>query len=141
MIFSEKSGGSERYSPIAATLAVVLAALTSGNFFSIDIGEVKRIPSESIYLSPENAIASLAFKLISTFLVTYIVTGKQRCVADGKQVNIPAPITSAMWGRILIGYPAVGSAGLDRSRLKQSGCWLLLSQHPDCFSLPTSFPT
>ena len=41
---------------------------------------------------------------------------RQRCVADGKQVNIPVPITSAMWGRILIGYPPVGSGGLDRSR-------------------------
>ena len=24
---------------------------------------------------------------------------RQRCVADGKQVNIPVPINSAMWGR------------------------------------------
>src|SRR5690606_34580257 len=41
---------------------------------------------------------------------------RQRCVADGKQVNIPAPTASAMWGRILIGYPGVGCPGLGRSR-------------------------
>ena len=41
---------------------------------------------------------------------------RQRCVADGKQVNIPVPIASAMWGRILIGYPGVGCPGLGRSR-------------------------
>ena len=41
---------------------------------------------------------------------------RQRCVADGKQVNIPVPIVSAMWGRILIGHPGVGYPGLDGSR-------------------------
>ena len=36
---------------------------------------------------------------------------RQRCVADGKQVNIPAPSYDAMGGRITEGCPAVGSAG------------------------------
>jgi hypothetical protein len=36
---------------------------------------------------------------------------RQRCVADGKQVNIPAPSCDAMGGRIANGCPAVGSAG------------------------------
>ena len=36
---------------------------------------------------------------------------RQRCVADGKQVNIPAPSYDAMGGRIAEGCPAVGIAG------------------------------
>ena len=36
---------------------------------------------------------------------------RQRCVADGKLVNIPAPISSAMGGRIVEGCPGVGSPG------------------------------
>ena len=44
-------------------------------------------------------------------------------VADGKQVNIPVPMCSAMWGRILIGHPGVGYPGLDgcRRALGKSG--------------------
>ena len=36
---------------------------------------------------------------------------RQRCVADGKQVNIPAPSYDAMGGRIAEGCPGVGSPG------------------------------
>ena len=36
---------------------------------------------------------------------------RQRCVADGKQVNIPAPLSDAMGGRIVKGCPGVGSPG------------------------------
>ena len=36
---------------------------------------------------------------------------RQRCVADGKQVNIPAPSLDAMGGRIAEGSPGVGSPG------------------------------
>jgi hypothetical protein len=36
---------------------------------------------------------------------------RQRCVADGKQVNIPAPSLDAMGGRIAEGCPGVGSPG------------------------------
>ena len=48
---------------------------------------------------------------------------RQRCVADGKQVNIPVPMYSAMWGRILIGHPGVGYPGLIgcRRTLGKSG--------------------
>jgi len=34
---------------------------------------------------------------------------RQRCVADGKLVNIPAPSYSAMGGRIAEGHRGVGS--------------------------------
>ena len=37
---------------------------------------------------------------------------RQRCVVDGKQVNIPVPMCSAMWGRMFKGYPGVGCPGL-----------------------------
>ena len=36
---------------------------------------------------------------------------RQRCVADGKRVNIPAPLLDAMGGRIAEGRPGVGSPG------------------------------
>ena len=36
---------------------------------------------------------------------------RQRCVADGKQVNIPVPINSAMWGRRRLAQPTVGYVG------------------------------
>ena len=36
---------------------------------------------------------------------------RQRCVADGKQVNIPAPSYDAMGGRIAEGCPGVGCPG------------------------------
>ena len=36
---------------------------------------------------------------------------RQRCVADGKQVNIPAPSLDAMGGRIAESHPGVGSPG------------------------------
>ena len=36
---------------------------------------------------------------------------RQRCVADGKQVNIPAPSLDAMGGRIAKGCPGVGCPG------------------------------
>src|SRR6185437_12613822 len=36
---------------------------------------------------------------------------RQKCVADGKQVNIPAPVLNAMGGRIAEGCPGVGSPG------------------------------
>jgi hypothetical protein len=36
---------------------------------------------------------------------------RQRCVADGKQVNIPAPSYDAMGGRITEGCPGVGCPG------------------------------
>ena len=38
---------------------------------------------------------------------------RQRCVADGKLVNIPVPMFNAMWGRSKLGHPAVGIAGLS----------------------------
>ena len=38
---------------------------------------------------------------------------RQRCVADGKQVNIPVPMYSAMWGRRKLGQPTVGIVGLS----------------------------
>ena len=36
---------------------------------------------------------------------------RQRCVADGKQVNIPVLILNAMWGRRRLGQPTVGIVG------------------------------
>ena len=36
---------------------------------------------------------------------------RQRCVADGTQVNIPAPSLDAMGGRIAESRPGVGSPG------------------------------
>ena len=36
---------------------------------------------------------------------------RQRCVADGKQVNIPVPMCSAMWGRRRLAQPTVGHVG------------------------------
>src|ERR1700757_1241866 len=36
---------------------------------------------------------------------------RQKCVADGKQVNIPAPLLDAMGGRIAEGCPGVGRPG------------------------------
>ena len=36
---------------------------------------------------------------------------RQRCVADGKQVNIPVPMCSAMWGRRRLAQPTVGIVG------------------------------
>ena len=36
---------------------------------------------------------------------------RQRCVADGKQVNIPVPMCSAMWGRRRLAQPTVGYVG------------------------------
>ena len=36
---------------------------------------------------------------------------RPRCVADGKQVNIPAPSLDAMGGRIAESRPGVGSPG------------------------------
>ena len=36
---------------------------------------------------------------------------RQRCVADGKRVNIPAPPLDATGGRIAEGRPGVGSPG------------------------------
>ncbi len=36
---------------------------------------------------------------------------RQKCVADGKLVNIPVPMFNAMWGRSKLGHPAVGIAG------------------------------
>ena len=38
---------------------------------------------------------------------------RQRCVADGKQVNIPVPMFSAMGGRRKLGQPTVGIVGLS----------------------------
>ena len=38
---------------------------------------------------------------------------RQRCVADGKQVNIPVPQCNAMWGRRRLGQPSVGIGGLS----------------------------
>ena len=36
---------------------------------------------------------------------------RQKCVVDGKQVNIPVPILDAMWGRRRLGQPSVGIGG------------------------------
>jgi len=36
---------------------------------------------------------------------------RQRCVVDGKQVNIPVPMCSAMWGRRRLAQPGVGCPG------------------------------
>ena len=36
---------------------------------------------------------------------------RAKAIADGKLVNIPAPISSAMGGRIVEGCPGVGSPG------------------------------
>ena len=36
---------------------------------------------------------------------------RQRCVADGKQVNIPVLTYIAMWGRRRLGHPTVGIVG------------------------------
>ena len=36
---------------------------------------------------------------------------RQKCVVDGKQVNIPVPIPDAMWGRRRLGAPGVGCPG------------------------------
>ena len=36
---------------------------------------------------------------------------RQRCVADGNQVNIPGPLLNAMGGRIAESCPGVGSPG------------------------------
>ena len=38
---------------------------------------------------------------------------RQKCVVDGKQVNIPVPRFIAMGGRRRLGQPAVGYAGLN----------------------------
>jgi hypothetical protein len=38
---------------------------------------------------------------------------RQKCVVDGKQVNIPVPILDAMWGRRRLGQPTVGIVGLS----------------------------
>jgi hypothetical protein len=38
---------------------------------------------------------------------------RQKCVVDGKQVNIPAPFITAMGRRRRLGQPAVGCAGLS----------------------------
>ena len=48
---------------------------------------------------------------------------RQRCVADGKQVNIPVPLFNAMGGRIAEGYPVIGFGFLTlRRHLGKSGC-------------------
>ena len=36
---------------------------------------------------------------------------RQKCVADGKQVNIPVPQFNAMWGRRRLDQPGVGHPG------------------------------
>jgi hypothetical protein len=36
---------------------------------------------------------------------------RQRCVVDGKRVNIPVPIVNAMGGRRRLGQPGVGCPG------------------------------
>ena len=38
---------------------------------------------------------------------------RQKCVVDGKQVNIPVPMFNAMWGRSKLGHPTVGIVGLS----------------------------
>ena len=38
---------------------------------------------------------------------------RQKCVADGKLVNIPVPMFNAMWGRSKLGHLAVGIASLS----------------------------
>ena len=38
---------------------------------------------------------------------------RQRCVADGKQVNIPVLTYIAMWGRRRLGHPGVRYPGLS----------------------------
>ena len=38
---------------------------------------------------------------------------RQKCVVDGKQVNIPVPQYNAMWGRRRLGKPSVGRLGLS----------------------------
>ena len=48
---------------------------------------------------------------------------RQRCVADGKQVNIPAPMINAMGGRIAESHPVIGFGFLTlRRHLGKSGC-------------------
>ena len=39
---------------------------------------------------------------------------RQKCVVDGKLVNIPAPRVSAMGGRRRVGVPGVGCPGESR---------------------------
>ena len=36
---------------------------------------------------------------------------RQKCVVDGKQVNIPVPQFNAMWGRRRLSQPGVGCPG------------------------------
>ena len=36
---------------------------------------------------------------------------RQKCVADGKLVNIPVPLFNAMWGRRRLTQPGVGCPG------------------------------
>ena len=36
---------------------------------------------------------------------------RQKCVVDGKQVNIPVPLCNAMGGRRRLGQPGVGRPG------------------------------
>ena len=36
---------------------------------------------------------------------------RQKCVADGKLVNIPVPLFNAMWGRRRLAQPGVGCPG------------------------------
>ena len=52
---------------------------------------------------------------------------RQRCVADGKLVNIPVPMFNAMWGRRKLGHLAVGIASLSMKVgvLGKSGILLL----------------
>ena len=38
---------------------------------------------------------------------------RQKCVVDGKQVNIPVPLYDAMGGRRRLGQPSVGIGGLS----------------------------
>ena len=38
---------------------------------------------------------------------------RQKCVVDGKQVNIPVPILDAMGGRSKVAEPGVGCPGIS----------------------------
>ena len=58
-----------------------------------------------------NTMKTVFTKLFSSEQGESAPKARQRCVADGKQVNTPAPSLDAMGGRIAEGCPGVGSPG------------------------------
>ena len=61
-----------------------------------------------------NALKKLSKSYNTNFIKTIDLIqrckGKIICVADGKQVNIPVPMCSAMWGHFIVTGKQIGRA-------------------------------